>query len=649
MVWKHLVLKILQKIGLKGHLPKFIANFLKNRKIKVKIGDILSPSYNLENGLPQGSVLSCLVFLLIINTIFDETEDEISKSLFCDDGVFWASGGDLEEVTNTIQRALDTIAEWCDYHGPKISQAKTHFNVFTRKKENFETPTLKLNGINLKREKTVTYLGVKFDQGLYWKHHIDHIVEKCQQPLNVMRKVARHDWGGDRTSLKMMYTALVRSKMDYACFLFSHAAKCHLDKLNKIQYEAVRIITGNYKCTVIDNLEAEVHLLPLALRRRQLALHYFGKAYRIKDHPGKTLYENFHRHPFYDLRPHALPIAGRTKGLIVEKDIPIQKLEQLQMQDNFIENNSKISYSLVKNKKSYTEIEFQTDFHCLIENKYNNYTQIFTDGSKTEGKCGSAFIVKAEPSVIVKKRLPTTCSILTAELYAILLALRHIHLTESDNFVIFSDSLSSLQFLENNKLDHRIKVTILKLLNTTNKNIHFEWVPGHANINGNEQADCAAKEALTNNRIVKLPMSYDEYKIIIKTYVYDQWQNEWTEKGRCRLKKFKPILGDWKSAYRKNRREEKVLSRLRTGSCLFLNQHYFDPTLPVENCNTCNVVLTINHILVECPTLNNNRYRIANYLNQKKKVLSEENILNDIFPHDLLFKFLKETPYYKKI
>ena len=293
MVWKHLVLKILQKIGLKGHLPKFIANFLKNRKIKVKIGDVLSPPYDLENGLPQGSVLSCLIFLLVINNIFDETEDEIFNSLFCDDGVFWASGGDLEEVAITMQRALDTISEWCDYHGPKISLVKTHFIIFTRKKENFETPILKLNGINFKREKTVTYLGVKFDQGLYWKPHIDYIVEKCQQPLSMMRKVARHDWGGDRISLKLMYTALVRSKMDYACFLFSHAAKCHLDKLNRIQYEAVQIITGNYKCTVIDYLEAEVHLLPLALRRRQLALRYFGKAYRVKGHPGKNLYEIF--------------------------------------------------------------------------------------------------------------------------------------------------------------------------------------------------------------------------------------------------------------------------------------------------------------------------------------------------------------------
>ena len=131
MVWKHLVLKILSAIGLKGNLPEFISNFLKNRKIKVKIGDILSQAFNLDNGLPQGSVLSCILFTLVINSIFDELE-EVSKSLFCDDRLFWAVGGDLPTVINTMQRALDRLDEWCTYNGPKISILKTTFGIFTK-------------------------------------------------------------------------------------------------------------------------------------------------------------------------------------------------------------------------------------------------------------------------------------------------------------------------------------------------------------------------------------------------------------------------------------------------------------------------------------------------------------------------------------
>ena len=198
-------------------------------------------------------------------------------------------------------------------------------------------------------------------------------------------------------------------------------------------------------------------------------------------------------------------------------------------------------------------------------------------------------------------------------------------------------------------MDHRIKLNILKILNSTNKDIVLEWVPGHANIKGNELADLAAKSALDNRQIVKLPLIHGDYKTMIKTFIFSQWQDHWNRYGRCRLKKFKPILGDWKSAYRDNRKDEKIISRLRTGSCLFLYHHYFDTNQQIETCTTCNIVLTTKHIIVECPALNNNRRRITNYLNQKNRDLTEENILCDYFPQDLLLKFLKETQYYKKI
>ena len=123
----------------------------------------------------------------------------------------------------------------------------------------------------------------------------------------MMRKISRHDWGGDRASLKMMYTALIRSRLDYASFLYSNAAQCHLIKLDRIQYQAIRIITGNCKFTKIENLEAEFDVLPLSYRRKMLALHYFGKTCRMPNHPVKLIYDEFYRYQYYDNRPHVLP------------------------------------------------------------------------------------------------------------------------------------------------------------------------------------------------------------------------------------------------------------------------------------------------------------------------------------------------------
>ena len=84
----------------------------------------------------------------------------------------------------------------------------------------------------------------------------------------MMRMVSKRDWGGDRASLTLMYKSLIRSKIDYACFLYSNATEGHLVKLDRIQYAAIRLITGIYKPTFLENLEAEAHLMPLVFRRQ---------------------------------------------------------------------------------------------------------------------------------------------------------------------------------------------------------------------------------------------------------------------------------------------------------------------------------------------------------------------------------------------
>ena len=381
-----------------------------------------------------------------------------------------------------------------------------------------------LNGISLQRQRTVKYLGVIFDQGLTWKYHIDDLVQKCKQPLQMMRKVAKHDWGGDRASLKMMYIALIRSKIDYASFLYSNAADCHLIKRDRIQYQGIRIITGNIKNSDMDNLEAEINLMPLKYRRKVLALLYFGKAYRMRNHPAKKVFEEFHYFEHYVTRPYAIPIEGRAKCLLSNLKIPVDKLEQFKSTDLYIPRNINIKFNLLKIKSSCTSLQFQHDYKLLVENQYMNFCIFFTNGSKTDNGCGCAYFVDLDPSTTVGKKLPKTCSIFNAEMYSIVIALKFIQSSSLSNFVMFTDSLSALQF---SKLDHWIKIRIHKVINRCNKNIIFEWVPGHSDIKGNDKADSAAKQIIAQNRIVKLPLIFSDYKFLVKKQIYQQWQLEW--------------------------------------------------------------------------------------------------------------------------
>lgn len=313
-----------------------------------------------------------------------------------------------------------------------------------------------------------------------------------------------------------------------------------------------------------------MHLL---FRRQLLALRYFSKVKRLPRHPVKLLYDDFHQYDFYNHRPWDLPIIGRAKILAKNLNIPIDTIETFQNEELYTNSRVNVYYNLLKDKKTYTSLQFQHDYNHLVDTKYQNTVKIFTDGSKIDTKCGCAFYVDINPPIIVRKRLPPTCSVFNAEMYAIFRALLFVKDSDLHEFVIFSDSLSALQSLENSKMDHRIKINIHKILNKCNKNIAFEWCAGHSNIVGNEIADAAAKESLNNHTIVRLPFLYDDCKSLISKLIFNQWQLKWTSYNG-RLATFKPILGDWKSAYRESRKEEKILSRLRMDSCFFRLQHH---------------------------------------------------------------------------
>ena len=331
-------------------------------------------------------------------------------------------------------------------------------------------------------------------------------------------------------------------------------------------------------------------------------------------------------------------------------NLPLKDIETIRGSDLYVPNNAIVKYSLLKDKGTYPSNLFQQDFGCLVDSCYRESIKIFTDGSKADGKCGFAIFVDVDPPITISSKLPSVCSVFTAELYAILKAVRFISNSADTNFVIFSDSLSALRFLSGRKMDHCIKIRIIKALNSCGKSVTFEWVPGHSNIRGNDLADAAAKDALQHRTIVRPPLVFSDFQSLASKAVHSRWQADWSTKY-CRLRTFKPVLGDWKSAYRDNRSDEKVLSRLRNGCCKFAISHHFrgavDPN--PDACRTCGVDTTTRHILVDCPVYRHHRLPLIVELNKRRLPLTEATLLSDDFNHRLLFNYLKAISYYSRI
>jgi ribonuclease HI len=268
-----------------------------------------------------------------------------------------------------------------------------------------------------------------------------------------------------------------------------------------------------------------------------------------------------------------------------------------------------------------------------------DYTRIYTDGSKD----GAAVAAAAVSQTMNRScRLPNNSSIFSAEASAILLAVDIIKSTTDNKFAIFSDSLSCLQAIQNKRWDNPI---ILNILNSVHKLIItgtyvvFIWLPSHVGIQGNTDADTAAKAALS------LPVSgrkvpHTDFKPLIQSYALNKWQQMWDLEVHNKLHFIKAQLGNTVVRGGLSRREERIWHRLRIGHSHYTHSYLLrDEDQPV--CVACQCPMTIEHILVSCVDFSHVRPKYFN-------VSSVCELFNTIKPK-LVLDYLKEIGLFNKI
>ena len=167
--------------------------------------------------------------------------------------------------------------------------------------------------------------------------------------------------------------------------------------------------------------------------------------------------------------------------------------------------------------------------------------------------------------------------------------------------------------------------------------LQFCWVPSHLGIKGNEKADCAAKAALQLPIAIDIQIPYTDFKHTINTHFTRIWQNNWSQIQFNKLQIIKPIIGETKLRNVTIRRDEVVLHRARIGHT-FLMHAYLLEQENNPDCFSCHCLLTVQHILIECP----------DYQPIRAKYFTSNN-LHDLFSrvHPLcIVDFLKEINLY---
>ena len=159
-----------------------------------------------------------------------------------------------------------------------------------------------------------------------------------------------------------------------------------------------------------------------------------------------------------------------------------------------------------------------------------------------------------------------------------------------------------------------------------------------AGIKGNEKADSAAKSALDLPR-AKVGVPYNDFKHCINQYIFSTWQDDWNGAVANKLHSVKPVLGDWQSSYRRCRKDEVVLCRARIGHT-HLTHSYILKKDPPPQCEHCQCILTVRHILVEC----------NHVARERKDIFGRKDVVELFRFHPTrIVLFLKQIEFYYKL
>ena len=213
-------------------------------------------------------------------------------SQFADDSAIWLSGSNLNFIQNRMQEDLSNIYLWCEKWGFLLSPNKTLAIIFTRKRK-LGKLILKIGDTIINIVKEVKFLGMILDNKLTWLKHIQYVEGRCSKVINCMKLLSGTRWGANSYTLRNIYIALIRSKIDYGCELYNTASHSTKKILDRIQSQALRICTGAYKNVSTCSLQVEMGDPPLEERRKCLITKSYLNILSHEDnHPAKKSLKN---------------------------------------------------------------------------------------------------------------------------------------------------------------------------------------------------------------------------------------------------------------------------------------------------------------------------------------------------------------------
>ena len=230
------LIKKLRYYNLNANVVGWIESFLSNRTQRVIIDGHTSTEAPVLSGVPQGTVLGPLLFLIFINDIATNVTSSIR--LFADDCLVYRETRNQQQC-ELLQKDLDELAAWSITWGMAFNVAKCNIISITNATKNRHTFVYSMNNQVIKSIKSTAYLGLTFNNKLQWDQHINNITSAANRMLGFLARSMRKC---PRPLKEKAYKATVRPKLEYGATIWDPHQKKYIDKIEMVQRRAARFV-----------------------------------------------------------------------------------------------------------------------------------------------------------------------------------------------------------------------------------------------------------------------------------------------------------------------------------------------------------------------------------------------------------------------
>ena len=293
----NILLHKLDNIGVRGLSNMWFQSYLSNRQQFMDINDTKSTLQTVDTGVPQGSILGPLLFLIYINDINNSLS--ITSLCFADDTTVFYSSADITDLYQTMNIELHNLNQWFRANRLSLNASKSRYMIFTppasqNNMNNYDNMNIQIEGQRIikigkqEEKKSFKFLGLQLDEHLTWKPHIDMVCSKIAQAnymINRTKNILPHN------ALKTLYHSLIQSHINYGIEIWGGCnsrnklfmqQKKAIRTINKkpYRYHTEPLFKDNNILKIEDHHKLNVSTLMYQMRSRQipegfLYLNYF--------------------------------------------------------------------------------------------------------------------------------------------------------------------------------------------------------------------------------------------------------------------------------------------------------------------------------------------------------------------------------------